>query len=136
MMNLTSKQSELLFDNGFSSAEELAVYRNYDPSRPGCNLERRFYVFEEGPGYVHCEYEMLDLLMEVAYGTEGRNWKLLQQCLLTGEEPSLDGKEMCPYYSDELTLLSPDGIEESFYFDVSAHMLSVDNDSFDGFDLE
>lgn len=130
-IEITQAQSDILFDNGFFTPEELAVYRDYDPRRPGCNLERRFYVFEEGASYVHCEYEMLDLLMEVAYGPKGRKWKLLKQRLLAGTEPSLDGKEMCPYYADELTLLTPDGIEESFYFDVSAHMLSVDNDSFD-----
>lgn len=127
-MAISQLQSDMLFDNGFSSPEELAVYRNYDPNRPGCNLGRRFYVFEEGPGYVHCEYEMLDLLMEVAYGPEGRNWRLIQQSLLTGEEPSLDGQEMRSYYVDELTILTPDGIEETFYFDVTSHMLSPDEE--------
>ena len=125
-MNLTQEQSDMLFDNGFSSPEELMAYRNYDPKRPGCNIENRFYVFEEGPGYVHNEYEMLDLIMEVAYGIEGLRWKLQAQQLISGWEPTLDGKEMCPYYADKMTILTPDGKEESFFFDVSAHMLSME----------
>lgn len=128
MNEITDSPSDMLFDNGFFTAEELVVYRNYDPKRPGCNLEQRFYVFEEGPGYVHWEYEMVDLLMEMAYGPEGRNWKLLKQRLLTGREPSLDGKEMRPYYADELTILTPDGVKETFYFDVSSHMLYPDDE--------
>lgn len=127
-MNLTQEQSEMLLDNGFSSPEELMVYRNYDPSLPGCNLENRFYVFEEGPGYVHNEYEMLDLLMEVAHGPDGLNWRLLKQRLISGTEPSLDGKEIHTYFTDEMTILTPDGKEESFYFDISAHMISMEQD--------
>lgn len=127
-MTNTDALSDMLFDNGFSSPEELAAYRIYDPNRPGCNIRLRFYVFEEGPDYVQHEYEFLDLLMESAYGPEGLSWKLLQQSLITGTEPSLDGKEMRPYYADELTILTPDGIEETFYFDVTSHMLSSEED--------
>lgn len=116
----------MLFDNGFSSPEELAVYSTYDLQQKGCNLENRFYVMDDGPGYVHNEYEMLDLIMEVAYGPEGRRWKLQEQQLISGWEPTLYGKEMCPYYADKMTILTPDGKEESFFFDVSAHMLSME----------
>ena len=124
-MVLSQILRDMLFDNGFSTPEELMVYRSYDPTRKGCNLERRFFVFEGGPEYVHCEYEMMDLLMGMAYGPFGEYWRLINQSLLMGEEPSLDGNEMRPYYVDELTIMSPDGIEETFYFDVSAHMLSA-----------
>ena len=71
-MTLTREQQLMLKDNGFSSPEELIDYRNYDPNRKGCNLEDRFVIRSEEENAVHCEYEMLDLLMEMAHGPMGR----------------------------------------------------------------
>lgn len=116
----------MLFDNGFSFPEELAVYSTYDSQRKGCNLENRFYVMDDGPGYVHNEYEMLDLLMEVAHGPDGRLWKLIRQELKTGFEPSMNGEIECPFYVDILTIRLPGGMDEKYYFDVTAWFLSMD----------
>ncbi len=132
MINLTQEQSNMLFDNGFSSPEELALYSKYETQRLGCNLENRFYVMDEGSGYVHNEYEMLDLLMEVAHGPTGREWKLVRQELKTGFEPSMNGDIECPYYVDILTIRLPGGQDEKYYFDVTAWFLSMDRFEPDG----
>lgn len=118
-------QIKVLKDNGLSLPEELSVYREYDPARLGCSLENRFYIMEEDGDYVGQEYELMDMLMEAAYGEDGMNWLLMQQRLIQGKEPSLDGTIMCPFYADELTVLTPQGYEESYFFDVTSYMLSI-----------
>ena len=91
-MALTREHHLMLKDNGFSSPEELFVYRNYDPKRRGCNLEDRFVIRSGEDNAVHCEYEMLDPLMEMVHGPMGREWKLVRQELKSGLEPSQDGE--------------------------------------------
>ena len=116
----------MLKDNGFSSPEELFVYRKYVIERVGCNLEDRFVIrsVEENP--VHYEYEMLDLLMEVACGPIGREWKLVRQELKSGLELSQNGDMECPYYVDVLTIQLPGRPDEKYYFDVTAWYLSIE----------
>lgn len=126
-MNLTEKQIKVLNDNGFLSPWELYVYREYDSNRLGCSLENRFYILEEEGDYVGLEYELIDMLMAAAYGEDGMNWRLMQQSLIQGEEPSREGATMCPFYADELTVLTPEGSEESYFFDVTSYMLSIND---------
>ena len=116
----------MLFDNGFSSSEELVVYRVYDPQRKGCNLEDRFVIRSGEENTVHREYEMLGLLMEMAHGPVGREWKLVRQELESGLELSLDDDMECPYYVDVLTIQLPGRPEEKYYFDVTAWYLSIE----------
>lgn len=116
----------MLFDNGFFSPKELSVYRSYDPKRLGCNIGNRFYVFDDGPEYIHNEYEMLDLMMEIAHGSEGRAWKLILQELKTGFEPSMNSDTEGPYYVDVLTIRLNGGVDEKYYFDVTARFLLMD----------
>lgn len=125
-MTLTHEQQTMLKDNGFSFPGELIDYRNYDPNRKGCNLENRS-VFRSGEeNTVHCEYEMLDLLMEIAHGTMGREWKLVCQELESGLELSQDDDVECPYYVDVLTIQLPGRLDEKYFFDVTAWYLSID----------
>lgn len=116
----------MLFDNGFSSLEGLEVYREYDSRRTGCNLEDRFVIRSGEENTVHCEYEMLDLLMEIAHGTMGREWKLVCQELESGLELSQDDDVECPYYVDVLTIQLPGRPDEKYFFDVTAWYLSID----------
>ena len=125
-MTLTREQHLMLKDNGFSSPEELFVYRNYVPKRMGCNLEDRFVIRSGEENAVHCEYEMLDLLMEMAHGPMGREWKMVRQELKSGLEPSQDGEMECPYYVDVLTIQLPGRTEEKYYFDVTAWYLAIE----------
>ncbi len=126
MLMWPNKLREMLKDNGFSSTEELFVYRKYSTKRIGCNLEDRFVIRSGEENAVHCEYEMLDLVMEVAHGPVGRRWKLVRQELETSFEPSQDGDLECPYYVDILTIRLPGRPEEKYYFDVTAWYLSVE----------
>ena len=125
-MTLTREQQLMLKDNGFSSPEELVVYRVYDPQRKGCNLEDRFVIRAGEENIVHCEYEMLCLLMEMAHGPVGREWKLVRQELESGLELSQDDDMECPYYVDVLTVQLPGRPEEKYYFDVTAWYLSIE----------
>ncbi len=130
-MELTDKQIKVRNDNGFLSPWQLSVYREYDSTRLGCSLENRFCILDEEGDYVGQEYELMDMLMEAAYGEEGMNWRLMQQSLIQGEEPSSDGTLKCPFYADELTVLTPSGAEESYFFDVTAYLLSSNRSSSD-----
>ena len=125
-MTLAREQQLMLKDNGFSSPEELVVYRVYDPQRKGCNLEDRFVIRSGEENTVHCEYEMLDLLMEMAHGPLGREWKLVCQELESGLELSQDDDLECPYYVDVLTVQLPGRPEEKYCFDVTAWYLSIE----------
>lgn len=116
----------MLFDNGFSFPDELVVYRVYDSQRKGCNLEDRFVIRSGEENAVHCEYEMLDLLMEMALGPMGRGWKLVRQELQSGLELTQDGDMECPYYVDVLTIQLPGRPDEKYFFDVTAWYLSID----------
>ena len=116
----------MLFDNGFSFPEELLIYCIYDSRRKGCNLQDRFVIRSGEENAVRCEYEMLDLLMEMAHGPMGREWKLVRQELKSGLEPSQDGDMECPYYVDVLTIQIPGRTEEMYYFDVTAWYLAIE----------
>lgn len=131
-MTLTREQYLMLKDNGFSSPEELFVYRKYVTERVGCNLEDRFVIRSGEENAVHCEYEMLDLMMEVAHGPWGREWKLVRQELKSGLELSQDGEVECPYYVDILTIRLPGRADEKYYFDVTAWYLSIERFMPDG----
>lgn len=116
----------MLCDSGFSYPDELVVYRVYDSQRKGCNLEDRFVIRSGEENAVHCEYEMLDLLMEMAHGPMGRGWKLVRQELQSGLELSQDDDLGCPYYVDVLTVQLLGRPEEKYYFDVTAWYLSIE----------
>lgn len=116
----------MLKDNDFSSPEELIDYRNYDTNRKGCNLEDRFVIRSGEENIVYCEYEMLDLLMEMAHGPMGGEWKLVRQELESGLELSQDDDLECPYYVDVITVHLPGRPEEKYYFDVTAWYLSIE----------
>ena len=116
----------MLCDSGFSYPDELVVYRVYDSQRKGCNLEDRFVIRSGEENAVHCEYEMLDLLMEMAHGPMGRGWKLVRQELQSGLELSQDDDLRCPYYVDVLTVQLLGRPEEKYYFDVTAWYLSIE----------
>ena len=125
MKELTIEQISVLLGNGFFSQEELSVYREYDPTRLGCSLENRFIILADERSYVHQEYELMDLLMEAAYGEDGMNWRLIEQRLIQGVEPSSDSTAGCPFYADELIVLTPVGSEESYFFDVTAYLSPI-----------
>ena len=116
----------MLCDSGFSYPDEPVVYRVYDSQRKGCNLEDRFVIRSGEENAVHCEYEMLDLLMEMAHGPMGRGWKLVRQELQSGLELSQDDDLGCPYYVDVLTVQLLGRPEEKYYFDVTAWYLSIE----------
>ena len=125
-MNLSEIQGKILKDNGFSSPEELGVYRDYTPKRLGCNPEDRFVIRVEEEAAAHCEYMFLDLLMEAAHGPAGKEWKMVFQRVTEKWEMEPDGKTRCPYFIDELTVQLPGRPEEKYYFDVAAWFLSID----------
>lgn len=125
-IEITKTQSKMLCDSGFSYPDELVVYRVYDSQRKGCNLEDRFVIRSGEENAVHCEYEMLDLLMEMAHGPMGRGWKLVRQELQSGLELSQDDDVECPYYVDVLTIQLPGRPDEKYFFDVTAWYLSID----------
>ena len=125
-MVLTSIQERILKGNGFSSPEELVAYRDFDPKRLGCNQEHRFVIHIEEETAAHCEYEFLDMLMEVAHGPAGREWSLVHQRVMEIWETETDGTTVCPYYINELTVRIPSRSDEKYYFDVTAWYLSID----------
>ena len=113
---------DVLFDNGFE--EPLADYRDYvvyHTSARGCN-PRNPFIIDETEGYVGLEYEVIGWILETARGEECQ-WRLLEQRLYY--QTADDGSQR---QIDEL-LLSVDGQEESYYFDITVGMqaLFVDN---------
>lgn len=116
----------MLQDNGFSSTEELVVYHEYDASRLGCSFENRFVIKTEGSSYVHNEYEFLDLLMQTAHGPAGREWELVRQQLIEELEDTPDSDMPCPCCVDEMTIQLPGRLEETYYFDITAGYLALE----------
>jgi hypothetical protein len=103
---------DVLFDNGFE--EPLANYRDYvvyNTSARGCNPENPFKI-DEKEGYVGLEYEVIGWILETARGEECQ-WQLLKQRLHS--QTAEDGSQR---QIDEL-VLSVDGQEESYYFDIT-----------------
>lgn len=103
---------DVLGDNGFE--EPLADYSDYvvyNTSARGCNPGNPF-IIDETEGYVGLEYEVIGWILETARGIECQ-WRLLEQRLYS--QIADDGSER---QIDEL-LLSVDGQEESYYFDIT-----------------
>lgn len=103
---------DILFENGFEEPfADYSSYSNYDANARGCNLENPF-IIDEKEGYVGLEYEVIGWILETARGEECQ-WRLLKQRLYS--QTAEDGSQR---QIDEL-LLSVDGQEETYYFDIT-----------------
>lgn len=113
---------DILFDNGFEEPfADYSSYSKYDAYARGCNPEDPFMI-DEKKDYVGLEYEVIGWILEMARGEECQ-WRLLKQSFFS--QTTEDGSQR---QIDEL-LLSVDGQEESYYFDITVGMqaLSMDN---------
>ena len=109
---------DVLWNNGFE--EPLADYSDYivyNTSARGCNPENPF-IIDETEGYVGLEYEVIGWILETARDEECQ-WRLLKQRLL-----STTVEDGIRRHIDEL-LLSVDGQEESYYFDITVGMKAL-----------